>query len=186
MGLQTWTFSQFGKWKSEDCDKWANTPDLPYPLQYLFDTVPPDDPDSERVMTLGAIGDVVNNVDMERQSGYSFGETRYFIITPSATTDSAIRSVLQAHGVPDEFISTEKVPRRDEFGLIGPIGMDENAIDFLSAFRYAVPEPGYGEAAAASRADPPMSVLRIRAPAYLGPVNRYGIADGAGRTLPGR
>lgn len=66
MGLQAWTFSQNGIWKTEDYDEWASTPDLPFPMQYLFQTLPSDDPDSERVITLAALGDVVNNVDMER------------------------------------------------------------------------------------------------------------------------
>ncbi|HME42682.1 MAG TPA: hypothetical protein VKF36_06325 [Syntrophorhabdales bacterium] len=173
MGLQTWAFSQHGKWKPKDYNQWAHTPDLPFPMQYLFDTIPPDDPKSQRVITFSALGDVVNNVVMERQSGYPFGETRYFIITPSATTDYAVRRALQAQGVPDIHIFTEQIPSEDDFGPIGPLGMGKNAIDFATAFRYAVADPAYQDAAQEWRQDPPLTVLRVRAPASLGPVQRY-------------
>ncbi len=174
MGLQTWAFSQDGKWKPEDYNQWANTPDLPFPIQYLFDTIPPDDPTSQRVITFSALGDVVNNVVMQRKSGYPFRETRYFIITPSATTDHAVRLALQAQGVLDDHIFTEQIPSWDDYGPIGPLGMGKNAIDFATAFRYAVPDPGYETAAQLWRNNPPLTVLRVRAPASLGPVNRYG------------
>jgi hypothetical protein len=173
MGLQTWDFSQQGMWKSKDYNQWANTPDLPFPMQYLFDTVPPDDPQSHRIITFSALGDVVNNVVMERKSGeYPFGQTRYFIITPSAATDNAVRLALQAQGVPDSYILTEQIPSRDDLGPIGPIGMGKNAIDFVTAFRYAVPD---NEGAADEwRTNLPLTVLRVRPFASLGPVQRYG------------
>ena len=171
MGLQTLEFSQHGKWKPKDYNHWANTPDLIFPIQYLFDTIPHGDPKSHRVITTSALGDLVNNVVMERQSGYPFGETRYFIITPSATTDRAVRWALQAQGVPDTHIFTQQIPREDDFGPIGPLGMGENAIDFVTMFRYAVPDD---QAAAQEwRNDLPLTVLRVRAPASLGPVQRY-------------
>jgi hypothetical protein len=172
MGLQTWEFSEHGKWKPKDYDQWANTPDLPFPMQYLFDTVPPDDPKPPRMISLSSLGDVVNNVVMERQSGYPFGETRYFIITPSAATDHAVRLALQAQGVDDTYIFTEQIPSEDEFGPIGPLGMGKNAIDFLTAFRYAVADDPV--AAQTWRTTPPLTVLRVLAPASGGPVQRYG------------
>ena len=173
MGLQTWEFSEQGKWKPKDYNQWANTPDLPFPMQYLFDTIPPNDPNSQRVITFSALGDVINNVVMERKSGeYPFGQTRYFIITPSAATDNAVRLALQAQGVPDSHIFTEQIPSKDDFGPIGPLGMGKNAIDFASAFRYAVPDDLH--AADEWRNNLPLTVLRVRAPASLGPVKRYG------------
>ncbi len=173
MGLQTWEFSQHGKWNPVAYKQWANTPDLPFPIQYLFDTIPPDEPQSQRIISTSALGDIVNNVVMERKSGeYPFGQTRYFIITPSASTDEAVRLALHAQGVPDSYILTEQIPGRDRFGPIGPIGMDKNAIDFSTAFRYAVPDDE--TAADEWRAKLPLTVLRVRAPASLGPVRRYG------------
>ncbi len=172
MGLQTWDFSEHGKWKPKDYNEWANMSDLPFPMQYLFDTIPPNDPKSQRVISLSALGDVVNNVVMQRQSGvYPFGQTFYFIISESATTANAVGLALQAQGVADGYIFTEQIPRSDDFGPIGPTGMGKHAIDFLTAFRYAVP---FDQTAAdAWRANPPLTVLRVRAPASLGPVQRY-------------
>jgi hypothetical protein len=183
MGLQTWEFSEHGKWKTKDYNYWANTPDLPYPMQFLFDTVPPDDRKPQRVITFSALGDIINNVDMEWQSGvYPFSDplsnppvvqTFYFIITPSDATNYAIRLALQEQGVPDTHIFTEQIPSEDEFGPIGPLGMGKNAIDFITAFRYAVPDPDYQTQAQEWRDNPPLTVLRVRAPASLGPVQRY-------------
>lgn len=160
MGLQTFVFSEHGKWKPKDYNQWANTPDLPSPMQYLFQTLPPNDPKSERVISLSALGDVVNNVVMERKSGYPFGQTRYFITTPSATTDQAVRRALQAQGVPDSHIFTEQIPSRDDFGPILPLGLGKNALDFMTALRYAVPDDPV--AAQAWRATLPLTVLRVR------------------------
>ncbi|MGW3357180.1 hypothetical protein ACWDFL_17425 [Streptomyces bungoensis] len=174
MGLQTWEFSQNGQWRSGDRLKWENTAGQPVPSQYLFDTVPSDGRKSGRTQSVSALGDVVNDVVMQRQSGYSFGKNRYFVITPSATTDRAVRRALQAQGVAAEDIFTEQIPDRDEHGPIGPLGMGRNAVDFLTSFRYAVPEPGQEQAADKWRKNPPLTVMRVRAPASLGPVQRYG------------
>lgn len=183
MSLQTWEWSEHGKWKPKDYDQWSNTPDLVIPPQYLFDTIPPDDPKSQRVITFSALGDVINNVVMQRKlheldegDDNPFEKTLYFIITPSRSTDNAIRLALQAQGIPDGKIFTEQIPSRDDLGPIGPLGMGKNAIDFITAFRYAVPDDGGWEntASHAWRMNPPLSVLRVRAPDYLGPVERYG------------
>ncbi|WP_157977499.1 hypothetical protein [Streptomyces triticisoli] len=182
MGMQTWEFSQNGQWKDSDRLKWENTADRPVPMQYLFDTIPPDGRRSGRTQSVSALGDVVNNVVMERQSGYSFEKNRYFIITASATTDRAVRRALQARGVPGKDIFTEQIPARDDHGPIGPLGMGKDAIDFFTAFRYAVPDPGQEQAADKWRKNPPLTVMRVRAPDSLGPVQRYGPLTFAKRT----
>jgi hypothetical protein len=174
MGLQTWVFSEHASWKTKDYNRWASIPNLAFPMQYLFETFPPNDPKSQRIISLTALGDVVNNTLMERKSGYPFGEIRYFIITPSATTEKAIRRLLQKQGVLDSHIFTEEIPSRDNYGPIGPLGMGKNAIDFFTAIRYAVPNPGYELDAREWRANPPLTVLRVRASASLGPTQRFG------------
>ena len=170
-GLQTWEFSQHGTWRPKDDSQWASVENLPFPIQYLFDTVPPDDPKSPRSISTSALGDVINNAVMERKSGDPFGQTRYFIITPSDATNLAVRGALQAQGVSDDDIFTEQIPARDDLGPIGPLGMGKNAIDFLIAFRYAVPEDSV--AAEEWRSTLPLTVLRVRAPASLAPLHRY-------------
>ncbi|MFF9166915.1 MULTISPECIES: hypothetical protein [unclassified Streptomyces] len=172
MGLQTWEFSQRGRWSDSDYAKWQNK--LGVPMHFLFDTVPPGDRGSDRTQSLSALGDVVNNVVMERQAGYSFEKNRYFIVTPSATTDRAVRRALQAQGVPAEDIFTEQIPDRDSHGPIGPLGIGRDAPDFVTSFRYALPAAGQEKAAAAWRQNPPLTVMRVRAPASAGPVQRYG------------
>jgi hypothetical protein len=109
---------------------------------------------------------------MERKSGYPFENPQYFIITPSAATDHALRRALQTQGVADDHIFTEQIPSEDDFGPIGPLGMGKNAIDFITAFRYAVPDDP--TAAQGWRNDIPLTVLRVRPPASLGPLQRYG------------
>jgi hypothetical protein len=182
MGLQTFVFSEHGQWRPKDYDQWVNTPEQPFPMQYLFSTIPPDDPKSHRIITLSSLGDVVNNVVMERQLGGEdpFGKTLYFIITPSDSTDRAIREALQTQGVADSHIFTEQIPRTDDLGPIGPLGMGKNAIDFFTAFRYAVPNDV--DAGELWRESPPLTVLRVRAPDFLGPVQRFGSLVYAPRT----
>jgi hypothetical protein len=180
MALQTYEWSQPGHWKAKDYVKWEQAPYRPYPMQYMFETIPPDDRTAGRTWSFASIGDPVNNVVMQTQSGYPFGKNRYFITTPSASTDRAVRRVLRAQGVPDSDIFTERIPSRDELGRIGPLGMGKRAIDFYTFFRYAIPTDP--EAAREWWADMPLSVLRVRAPSSLGPIRRYGMLTYGTRT----
>ena len=172
IGLQTYDWSQPGHWKAKDYYKWLHNPNRAIPMQYLFTTIPPNHRKSDRVWSLSALGDIVNNVVMQRQSGYPFGKNRYFVITPSATTDRAVRRALQGQGVPNSYIFTEQIPSRDNYGSIGPLGMGKNAIEFWTTLRYAVPVSA--DAAEAWRSQLPLTVLRVRAPSALGLVRRYG------------
>jgi hypothetical protein len=171
IGLQTYEWSQPGHWTSKDYQRWAHNPKRNLPMQYLFSTIPPDQPKSGRVWSFSALGDILNNVVMQRQSGYPFGKNRYFIVTPSATTDRAVRRALHAQGIPNRYIFTEPIPSRDSHGAIGPLGMGKNAIDFTTSLRYAVPVSA--DAASAWRTQLPLTVLRVRTPSSV-PVRRYG------------
>ena len=172
IGLQTYEWSRPGHWTAKDHYKWAHDPKRPWPMPYLFSTMPPNHRKSGRVWSFSALGDIVNNVVMQRRSGYPFGKDRYFIITPSATTDRAVRRALRAQGVPERYIFAEQIPNRDSHGPIGPLGMGKNAIDFVTTLRYAV--PASQDAADAWRSQLPLKVLRVRAPVSVGPVQRYG------------
>ena len=171
IGLQTYEWSQPGHWKAKDFKRWARDARRPWPMNYLFSTMPPPDPKAGRVWSFSALGDIVNNVVMQRRSGYPFGANRYFIVTPSAGTDHAIRRALRAQGVPNSYIFTEQIPSRDSHGRIGPLGMGKNAIDFVTSLRYAVPTSQ--DAAEAWRSELPLTLMRVRAPASV-PVRRYG------------
>ncbi len=180
MSVQTWVWSQPGHWMTKDYKKVASTPNRPIPMQYLFTTIPPNRPNANRVFSFSTLGDVVNNVVMQRQSGYSFGKKRYLILTASATTDHAVRHALQARGVPGRDIFTTQIPSRDKYGPIGPLGMGKNSLDFNTFFRYAIPDNP--TAAKKWWANPPLTVLRVRAPSSLGPVRRYGLLTYGKRT----
>jgi hypothetical protein len=169
MGLQTVVFSQQGTWQPEEYDRWANMVNPTFPVQYLFSTLPPNDPTSQRLLSFTSIGDIVNSIAMEWASGYPFGEVRYFIITANAGTDQAVRDALQAQGVPDSHIFTERIAPEDERGPIGPLGLSEEAIDFVTTIRFAVPEDQ--AAAQAWRTALPLTVLRVRG--SEGPVEPY-------------
>jgi hypothetical protein len=177
MSVTTYQWSQHGRWKFKDYDRWAAVP-MHYPMQYVFGTIPPDAPTSGRIWSFSTLGDSVNNIVMRRESGKDpFGEDRYFIITPGAGIDRAVRRVLHGRGVPDADIFTEQIPSMDEFGPVGPLGMGENAVDFFTLFRYALPEnPVVAKQWWDSfKGDhPPLTVLRVRAPSSVGPVQRYG------------
>jgi hypothetical protein len=185
MGLQTWVFSEHGKWKTKDYNQWANTSDLAIPIQYLFDTVPPDDTKSQRLISLSSIGDVNNNVVMQGQLGGQnpFGKILYFIITPSESTDNAIRRALYEQGAQYNEIFTEQIPSSDDLGPIGPLGMGKNAIDFFTAFRYAVPDDKEAADEWRKKLEFNLTVLRVRAPASVGPVKRYGSMTVEPRTV---
>lgn len=177
LSLVTYEWSQHGRWKAKDYSQWANTPNHP-PMRYVFSMIPPDDPKSGRIWSFSTVGESVNNVVMQQKSGDPFGKDRYFIITPSAGTDQAVRRVLQARGVPDGDIFTEEIPSRDDVGPIGPLGMGENAIDFWTLLKYALPD----DSLAAQQwwksfkgDNPPLTVMRVRAPSAAGPVQRYDL-----------
>jgi len=160
-GLQTWVFSQEGRWNQEVYDFWAQMANLVFPIQYLFDTIPADDPTATRIQSMSSLSNIINNVVIERQSGGSFGELRYFIITPDDSMNAAVRSALADLGVPDRNTFTEQIPQRDALGSIGPIGLGPEANDFSTFLRYAVPsDPVAGDA---WRNERPLTVLRVRA-----------------------
>lgn len=162
-GLQSWVLTK--EWLTEDAP-WNETaqdlleeraPDL---VDYLFGTVPPGGEKPSRVLSFSALSDTINNVVIERQSGASFGETRYFIITPDQGMDRAVRSSLDLAGVPVEHVFTEPIPLEDEVGPIGPLGLDAKANDFTTWIRYKHPDNEH--AAHAWWANLPLTVLRVR------------------------
>lgn len=177
MSVVTYEWSQHGRWKAKDYNQWANTPNHP-PMRYVFSTIPPNDPKSGRIWSFSTLGEAVNNVVMQRKSGDPFGKDRYFIITPSAGTDQAVRRVLQAQGVPDNAIFTEEIPSRDDAGPIGPLGMGENAIDFWTLFKYALPDDPFAAKQwwdSFKGDNPPLTVMRVRTPSWAGPIQRYDL-----------
>jgi hypothetical protein len=135
-------------------DRFANSP----MVQYLFSTLPRND---KRVQSFSSVSNSINNVVMDGgPSGASFGQVRYFVITPDQVMDQSVRQALGLLGAPEADVFTEPIPTSFEDGEIGPLGLGENALDFITGFRYAMPDDE--SAAQAWRARLPLTVLRVR------------------------
>jgi len=169
IGLQTWIWttgwvSGTSPWDEEAYKVYA---DAAGPLiQYLFATVPPvnfaTDPPvyGDRVQSISSLDNNINNVVMEKLSGPPWDQMRYFVITPDQVTDGAVRDVLGSLGVDEGEIFTEGIPPNFEDAPVGPLGLGEDAVDFFTNIRYAMPEDE--QAANAWRKSLPLTVLRVR------------------------
>lgn len=148
-------------------DKFAHSP----MVGYLFSTLPRN---PERVQSFSSVSNSINNVVMDGgPSGASFGQLRYFVITPDQAMDEKVRTALERLGVPLEAVFTERIPSSFDGTPLGPLGLDEEALDFMHGFRYAMPENE--QAAQAWRSKLPLTVLRIReAPSSDRPAEPYG------------
>ncbi|MGR2754029.1 hypothetical protein [Agromyces arachidis] len=138
---------------------------------YLFATLPRD---PGRVQSFSSLGNSINNVVMDGDaSGASFGEQRYFIITPDQVMEEKVRTALDALGVPEEAVFTERIPSSFAGVPLGPLRLDEASLDFLHGFRYAMPDDE--RAAKAWRSTLPLQVVRVReAPSSERPAEPYG------------
>jgi hypothetical protein len=148
-------------------DKFANSP----MVGYLFSTLPRN---PERVQSFSSVGNSINNVVMDGdQSGASFGQLRYFVLTPDQAMNDKVRAALGRLGVPQEAVFTEPIGSSFDGVPLGPLGLDQQAPDFMHGLRYAMPEDEH--AAQAWRAKLPLTVLRIReAPSSDRPAQPYG------------
>jgi hypothetical protein len=114
----------------------------------------------ERIQAMSSLSNIINNVLIEQQSGASFDQTRYFIVTPDKYMDTAIRKALADLLVEDEDVFTEQIPSDMNLGL------DESADDFTTWFRFANPDDGGGSGTPSDnwRKNLPLKVLRVRDP----------------------
>jgi hypothetical protein len=174
MGLQTWIgttgwVSEDSPWDEDAYEFYASL--AGEVTQYFFATIP-GNPD--RLQSFSSIDNIINNVVMEKRCNPvcpPWDEIRYFVITPDQRTDEAVRDVLGSLGVDDGEIFTEGIPKtfvgQDDrvypYGQnpdVGPLGLGEKAVDFLTLLRYAMPEDE--QAANAWRKSLPLTVLRVR------------------------
>jgi hypothetical protein len=177
MGLQSYVFSH--EWVIEENDpahpwgypwvtrahqggrdRFVNSP----MVQYLFSTLPRHE---QRVQSFSSLGNSINNVVMDQDaSGASFGAVRYFVITPDQEMEQSVRNALDRLGVAEDDVFTEPIAQRfvraetDLGGELGPLGLDREALDFMTGLRYAMPTNE--QAADAWRARLPLTVLRVR------------------------
>jgi hypothetical protein len=169
MGLQTWVFTTgyLGDGSAWNADAYNMFAGRAGPLiQYLFATVPGN---QSRVQSFSSVDNNINNVVMQNQSGSPWDQIRYFVITPDQATDSAVRAALDSLRVDANAIFTEGIPPRfaadkTSLGLpgavVGPMGLDDKSVDFLTLLRYAMPVDE--QAADLWRETLPLTVLRVR------------------------
>lgn len=112
----------------------------------------------KRSLLFASLSNPNNNVVIERQSGGSFGEMRYFIITSDKYMDKAVRRMLSRLAVDKRNIFTEPIPKDMK------VGLSESSDDFTTLIRYAHPNDGGkpGTPSNSWRKNPPLVVLRIR------------------------
>lgn len=151
---QTWNFSRQGTFDPNNSryQEIANSPlrDL---TSIFFKQL-----NEKRVLTFASLSNPNNNVVIEKQSGASYGQMRYFIITPDKRMDRAVRKMLADLAVEPKDIFTEPIPSDMN------VGLSEAADDFTTFIRYAHPNDG-GQPGTPSynwRTNPPLVLLRIR------------------------
>jgi hypothetical protein len=132
----------------------------------FFHTIPHN---PARIGSFDSLSDSNNNVVIERQSGGSWNQFRYFIITPDRHMDREVRQVLHKLSIASKDIFTEGIPSNMR------IGLDADADDFLTGFRYSMPADGGGPGTPSDnwRHNPSMRVLRIRDTWPHRPSQRY-------------
>lgn len=167
LGFQSYVFTGVGRMHPLSAPYLTVRKVLPDVLKLLFNWVPGEE--HTRLQSFSSISNAINNVVIERQSGASWGQTRYFVLTPDRDMDRAVRAALARQGVPPSWVFTEPVPSRD-----GPdrdarksadppvhrLGLGRRANDFATMIRYSL--PNNEQAGNAWRQNPPLRVLRIR------------------------
>jgi len=151
-GFQTYIFTREGVINTnDDIYKWLLQFNNPVILKQFFDT----SPNPKRLRIFGSMGNSNNNVVVENQSGTAFDQERFFIITPDQFMEKNMKAALLKAGVPRaEHIFVEPVSSAYN------IGLTEEADDFTSLTRYAMPQDD--DKAATWRTKLPIVVLRVR------------------------
>ena len=131
-------------------------PRIPDPLlqSILFATAP----NPSRMMLIASIGDAINNVTIDEQTGESWqaGQQRYFVITPDqGTADAMTQALLDAGVASENQIFVERVSP-----ALVHLGLGRSADDLITYIRYAMPEDSVlGEQ---WRKQLPLTILRVR------------------------
>jgi hypothetical protein len=163
-GMQSYLFSRQGNFqKNNDTYRFINSIGA---SPVFFHRLPKND---DRVGSFDSLSNSNNNVVIERQSGGSFDQFRYFIITPNWFMDWQVRQVLHELAVESRNVFTERIPSNVN------IGLKPDADDFVSGIRYSMPEDGGwpGTPSDQWRHNPTLTLLRIRAPQPFVTPGRY-------------
>jgi hypothetical protein len=168
-GMKTYLFTRAGELCTESAQyKWIGS-HLPALFPIFFSLVPNEPESAPRVQILADLGNSPNNVVISERSGSVWDEYRYFIITPNPTMDAAIRQAFTKMGTAEHHIFTEKIPAYFPSEPSPPdcpdaaalrFGVDQQADDFVTLIRYAMPvDDAAGDR---WRERLPLVVLRIR------------------------
>lgn len=168
LGLESYPFTGVGRMHRLSSSYLAVKAKLPEMLKFLFAWVPGEQ--HRRLQTISSLSNPINNVVIKQQSGATWGQTRYFVITPDKSMNRAVRRALARQGVPGSDVFTEPIPKgdvndRDARRSVNPpiarLGYGKAANDFVSIMRYALPDNA--QAGNAWRHTLPLTVLRVRA-----------------------
>ena len=154
-GLQSYLFTREGTFETDSLAYQFVFNRLPNLLTTFFSIVP-QNPD--RIQPFASLGNSINNVVIEDQSGAAFDQVRFFVITPDQFMDAAVRQAFAEIRVDEEEIFTEAIPAQVLTGL------GESADEIISVIRYSMPEDGgdRGTASDTWRQELPLVVLRVR------------------------
>ncbi len=172
-GMQTYVFSRDGVLHTDSTQYDYIASHFSNLIPTFFNLVPHEPTSAPRVQLFADLTDSTNNVVITNQSASVWDQLRYFIITPNPAMDTAIRSALEKIGIADHEIFTEKLPRHLGPEALPPpdpddaalrFGLGQQADDFITVIRYAMPVDGGG---GGTRSDSwrqrlPLVVLRIR------------------------
>jgi hypothetical protein len=133
-------------------------------------------PDPARRMLFSSIGNSINNVVIEEQTGqpWQAGQQRYFVITPDESLAEEITEALRRAGVEANHVFTEPVAP-----ALVKLGLGAGADDLITAVRYALPDDEVLGQQWRERL--PLTILRVRdtSGSTLEP---FAIPDYEGRT----
>jgi hypothetical protein len=120
-------------------------------------------PNPDRMMLLAGIGNSINNVVIQRESGVPWGLQRHFVITPDAGVAEAMTAALVRAGVPsaDDVFTDSVAP------TLVRVGLGREADDLFTYIRYALPDDSV--AGERWRATLPLTILRVRHRSEAGP-----------------
>jgi len=151
-GFQTYVFSRAGALNTSD-PIYQKTLADPVMHSLLFSVVPKS---PSRVLTFSSMGNSINNVNIERQSGAAFNQRRAFVIsTDQAMAREMTDAVVRARAAGESDVFNEPVS-----SSLVRLGLGANADDFMTIIRYAQPDDE--DAAEAWRQERPIAVLRVR------------------------
>lgn len=127
-------------------------------------------PNPERRMMVASMGDTINNVVIDNQSGNTWGQQRFFVTTPDEDMADAMIEMLEVVDVDKNDVFIEKVPP----DLVN-LGYGPEADDFFTLIRYAMP---YDETLGEQwRNQLPLTILRVRKKNETEAINPFEIPE---------